>query len=119
MKNRAQKVAGVFKEEVSRIIREELHDPRIGFVTITAVELTDDLRYAKIYYSILGSEKEKKETAKALESGHGFIRKLIGQNIKLRYLPEIKFILDETAEYSINIQKILDKINQETHKKEE
>lgn len=119
MKNRARKVAEVFKEEVSRIVRDELRDPRIGFVTITAVELTDDLRYAKIYYSIMGLEKEKEETAKALESGLGFIRRLIGSSIKLRYLPEIKFILDDTAEYSINIQKILDKIDQETHKKEE
>ena len=116
MKNRARKVAEVFKEEISRIIRDELRDPRIGFITITAVELTDDLRCAKIYYSILGSEKEKEETAKALESGLGFIRRLSGSSIKLRYLPEIKFILDESGEYSINIQNILNKIEQEKRK---
>jgi len=116
MKERARKVAEVFKEEVSRIIRDELRDPRIGFVTITAVELTDDLRYAKIYYSILGSEKEKAKTAKALESGLGFIRRLIGARINLRYLPEIKFILDESGEYSMNIQNILNKIEQEKRK---
>ncbi len=118
MKPRAQKVAGVFKEEISRIIREELRDPRIGFITITDVELTDDLRFAKIYYSILGSAKDKEETAKALESGLGFMRRLIGRNIKLRYTPEIKFVLDESGEHSINIQEILNRIDQESREGE-
>jgi ribosome-binding factor A len=117
MSQRTERVAAVFKEEISRIIREELRDPRLGFITITHVELTLDLRLAKVYYSVLGSDKEKKETARALGSGSGFIRSLLGQGIKLRYLPELKFILDETAEYSINIQKILDKINAESAKK--
>lgn len=116
MKNRTKRVAQVFKEEISRIIREELRDPGLGFITITHVELTDDLRFAKIYYSILGETKEKQESKRALERAQGFIRKLIGQEIKLRYLPQIKFILDESSLHSINIQKILNKIEREKPK---
>ncbi|MCM8784062.1 MAG: 30S ribosome-binding factor RbfA [Candidatus Omnitrophica bacterium] len=113
MRQRAQKVAQVFKKEVSKIIYEELHDPRIGFITITHVEITDDLRFVKIYYSILGTEKEKEETTKALKSSEGFIRGLIGQRIRLRFVPEIKFLFDSSAEYSMHIQDILDKIKEE------
>jgi len=113
MRQRAQKVAQLFKKEISQIIHEELRDPRIGFITITHVEITDDLRFAKIFYSILGTEKEKEETAKALKSGEGFIRKLIGQRVRLKFIPEIRFVFDSSAEQSINIQKILDKIAEE------
>ncbi len=118
MSNRPERVAEYLKEEVSRIVCEELRDPRIGFVTILRVDITKDLRFAKIYYSILGSDKEKKETAEALRSGLGFIRRLISQSIKLRYLPEIRFVLDESAQYGIEIQKILDKINKEPKSEE-
>lgn len=110
MRQRAQKIAQVFKKEISQIIRDELHDPRIGFITITHVEITNDLRFARIYYSILGSDKDKQETANALKSGEGYIRRLLSQRVRLRFVPEIKFILDSSSEYSINIQKILDKI---------
>ncbi|MCM8778562.1 MAG: 30S ribosome-binding factor RbfA [Candidatus Omnitrophica bacterium] len=113
MKQRAQKVAQVFKKEVSQIIHHELHDPGIGFITITGVEITDDLRFAKIYYSILGSEKEKEETAKALKRSEGFIRKLLGQRVRLRFVPEIRFVSDSSGEYSIHIQEILNKIGGE------
>lgn len=113
MRQRAQKLAEVFKEEVSRIIHERLRDPRIGFITITHVEISDDLRFAKIYYSILGTDKEKSETKEALNKGLGFIRRLLGQSIRLKFLPEIEFILDESGEYSINIQKILNRLEKE------
>ena len=118
MSNRPERVAEHLKEEISRIIREELRDPRIGFITILRVDITKDLRFAKIYYSILGTDKDKKGTADALKSGSGFIRRLIGETIKLRYLPEIRFVLDESAQYGIEIQKILDKINAEPKNQE-
>lgn len=117
MRQRAQKVAQLFKKEVSKIIHEELHDPRIGFITITHVEITDDLRFARIYYSILGSDNDRTEASKALKSSEGFIRRLIGQRIRLRFVPEIRFMLDSSAEYSIHIQKILDELKKNRDEK--
>lgn len=110
--NRAERVSGALKKEISNIIHNELKDPRIGFVTITRIELTKDLRYAKIFFSVLGSEKEQKDTEKALGSASGFIRRLIAQRIRLRFVPEIKFIQDKSCEYSIHIQQELDKIKE-------
>ncbi len=106
--NRPERVAQFLKEELSQIIREELKDPRIGFVTVTRVNITADLRYARIYVSIMGEEKEKKETFKGLESARGFVRRLIGERIRLRYTPDIEFKIDDSIEYSIRISKVID-----------
>lgn len=109
---RVDRVAEAIKREISNIIHDELKDPRIGFVTITRAEITQDLRYAKIFYSILGSAKEEDNTQKAIESAKGFIKKLIGDRIKLRFTPELSFHLDKSAEYSQRIQEQLDKIKE-------
>lgn len=110
--SRVERVAQALKEEISNIIHDELKDPRIGFVTVTRVELTQDLRYAKIFFSVLGSEKEQKDTQEALESAAGFIRRLIAHRVKLRLVPEVRFIQDKSCEYSIHIQQELDKIKE-------
>src|SRR3989338_1361274 len=106
--SRHQKVAQAIKEEVSIIVHDELKDPRIGFITITEVELTQDKRYAKIFYSVLGSDLEYKKTKEALDSALGFIRRLIAQRIRLRFAPEIVFKEDRSSEYSFKIQEVLD-----------
>jgi len=111
--SRQDKLREALKEEVSDIIHNELKDPRLGFVTITNVQVTHDLRYAKIFYSVLGKDRERKNTKAALDSGLGFIRKLIAQRIRLRFTPEIAFKEDRSGEYSIKIQKILDDIKKE------
>lgn len=110
---RHQKVAAVLKREISNIVHDELKDSRLGFVTVMRVDLTDDLRYAKIYFSVLGKEKEQKDTKKALESAKPFIRYLIGRRLKLRFVPEIAFKLDRSIEYSIKIEQELDKIKEQ------
>lgn len=110
--SRAERVTQAIKKEVSTIIHDELKDPRIGFITVTRVELTPDLRYAKIFFSVLGTEKEQADTKGALESAVGFIRRRIAQRIKLRLVPEIRFIQDKSGEYSIHIQQELDKIKE-------
>lgn len=112
-KPRAQRVQAALKEEVSRIIHDDLKDPRIGFVTVTKVDLTADLRSAKIYYSVLGNEKNKKDTRTGLRQAKGYIRKLIGDRLKLRYTPEIAFYLDDSHEYAQRIEDIIDKIHRE------
>jgi ribosome-binding factor A len=114
---RRQKIIAAIKREISSIVHDELKDSRLGFVTIIRVDLTVDLRNAWVYFSVLGSEAEQKSTQEALENAKPFIRRLIGQRIKLRFIPEINFKLDQTPEHSIKIQKELDKIKEENERK--
>jgi len=107
---RHDKVMQVIKREISAIIHDELKDPRLGFVTITRVELTPDLRYAKAFFSVLGKEEDYKKTKAALDSALGYIRRLIAQRIRLRLTPEIIFKEDRSIEYSIKIQEVLKEI---------
>ena len=116
---RYQRVAQAIKEEVSSIIHDELKDPRLGFITVTDVELTENLRFAKIFFSVLGSKEEQKKSKKALDSALGFVRKLIGERIRLRFVPEIIFREDKSSEYSSKIQKVLDEIKEhDEHRKD-
>ncbi len=108
--SRPERVCEQMRREVSQILQEEIKDPRIGFITVIRVEITKDLRFARIFYSILGKDKDQKEAKEALESAHGFIRRLIGQRLKLRLTPEIVFIYDKSSEYSIEIQEALDRL---------
>ncbi|MBU3935844.1 30S ribosome-binding factor RbfA [Patescibacteria group bacterium] len=101
------------KKEISRILQEDLKDPRIGFVTITRIDLTGDLRHAKIYFSILGDEASQKASEEGIKSAVGFIRKLIGERLKLKYVPEIFFMLDRSLEYSIGLEKTFERIRNE------
>lgn len=110
---RKEKVQEAIRKEMSRIIQEELHDPRIRFVTIIRAEVTDDLRYAKIYYSVLGSQKEEKDTVSAMKSASGFIRSMIAQRLNLRFAPEIMLKLDNSIKYSIEIEKTLESLRKE------
>ncbi len=110
---RPERVANAIRREISNIIHDELKDPRMGFTTITKVEITPDLRYAKIYYSVLGNEKEKKSTKIALKNATGFMKGLIGDRLKLRCTPELAFVVDKTIEYHDKINRILEGINKE------
>jgi len=110
---RSKRVQSALKDEVSRIIHDDLKDPRVGFITITKVDLTPDLRYAKIYYSVLGGDKDKNDTKIGLKQAKGYIRKLIADRIKLRYTQEIAFYLDKGHEYSQRIDEIINKIHRE------
>ncbi|MFH1678759.1 MAG: 30S ribosome-binding factor RbfA [Candidatus Omnitrophota bacterium] len=115
---RHDKVVSALKREISSIIHDELKDSRLGFATIVRVELTDDLRFARIYFSVLGGEKEQKATQEALEGATPFIRCLAGQRLSLRFVPEISFRIDRSIEYSIRIQKELDSIKEQNGDKE-
>ncbi|NLI92185.1 MAG: 30S ribosome-binding factor RbfA [Peptococcaceae bacterium] len=106
-KHRAFRLAESIKEEVSKIIREDLKDPRLGFVTVTDVEVADDLRYAKIFVSIMGKEDEVKSSMEVLERASGYVRSEIGKIIRLRYVPEITFKYDHSIEQGAHISKLL------------
>lgn len=114
---RYEKVAQAIKEEVSSIIHEELKDPRLGFVTITRVDLTKDLRFAKIFFGVLGGDTDLKKTKAALDSSLGFIRRLVAQRLQLRFATEIAFKEDRSSEYSVRIQEVLDEIKEQDESK--
>ena len=118
MRVRPEKVANAIRKEMSNILQEDLKDPRIGFTTITKVDITPDLRYAKIYYSVMGDKKTKKATEVALNNAKGYIRTLIGNRIKLRFVPEISLIADRTYEHQDRIDEILGQIREREDKGE-
>jgi len=110
--SRHQRVEEAIRKEVSLIIHDELKDPRIGFITITRVELTGDLRSAKVFYSVLGKEEEHKKTRLALDSAMGFIRSLVAQRINLRIATELMLKEDHSTEYSVRIEEVLNQIKE-------
>ncbi len=113
MSQRSNQVAEELRKIVSMILIEDISDPRMGFVTITRIELTDDLRYAQIFYSVLGSDTEKRATQEALEENMGFIKRLAIERINMKYATEIKFELDSSIEHSLRVDEILKKIKKE------
>jgi ribosome-binding factor A len=107
---RKDKIVEAIREEASIVIHDELKDPRLGFVTVTGAEISDDLRHAKVFYSVLGSEEQRAKTAEALASADGFIRKRIAEAINLKFAPEIIFREDRSSEYSARIEEVLNEI---------
>ena len=105
--NRIDRISEEVRREVDRIIREDLNDPRIsGTFSVTHADVTRDLRHAKIYVSVLEDEKRADMLA-ALKKAAGFIRRELGQNIVIRYSPELTFVSDENIAYGVHIAKVL------------
>ena len=104
---RIEKLQELIKQEMSKMLLKELKDPRIGFVTVTDVEMTGDLREAKIYVSVMGGSEQVKSSLEGLNSALGFVRREIGQRVRLRFTPEISFALDTSLDYGEHIQKLL------------
>lgn len=107
------RVGDLLQREISNIIETELKDPRIGFLTVTKVDLSSDLKLARVYYSVLGTREEKEKSGEGLRSAKGFIKKLLGQRTRLRYLPDILFIFDDSLEKGRYIESILEKLKDE------
>ncbi|MBW7473253.1 30S ribosome-binding factor RbfA [Paenibacillus oenotherae] len=110
-KIRVGRVGEQIKKELSVIIQQELKDPRIGFITVTGVEMTNDLSQARVFLSVLGSDEQKEETLKALGRGSGYIRSELGKRIRFRHTPELIFKFDSSIEYGSRIESLLEKIN--------
>ncbi len=110
---RAVRVGDLLQREISTIIETELKDPRIGFLTITKVHLTNDLKLASVYYSVLGTGEERERSTEGLRSAKGFIKKLLGQRTRLKYLPDIVFVFDDSLEKEQYIESILEKLKDE------
>ncbi|MDA0737751.1 MAG: 30S ribosome-binding factor RbfA [Nitrospirae bacterium] len=105
---RAERVADQLRIEVADILAKKSKDPRLQSVTVTSVEVTNDLRIARVYVSILGSREDEPGILKALNSAAGFVRSEIGRRLELRYTPEVKFWSDTKGPRADRILKILD-----------
>jgi len=106
---RADRVAELLKKEISQMISTDLKDPLIGMATVSKVRLSDDLRSARIYISVIGSEKQGLESIKGLERALGFIRSELRKRTELRVIPEISFRYDDSIDYAMNIESLLKK----------
>jgi ribosome-binding factor A len=107
---RSDKIAEALHELISGLLIKGVKDPRIGFTTVTAVKVTDDLRHATIYFSVIGDETEKNNSEQGLNSARGFIRKEIAKALRMRFVPDIIFKYDESADYGRRIDSLLNEI---------
>jgi ribosome-binding factor A len=107
---RVQKAAEAIREVVSMAILTELSDPRVRDVTVTYVEVSPDLRYAKVHVSIMGDESRQKLSLRGLQSAAGFLQAKIAQKIDIRYTPKLSFLLDQGVKHSIAVAQILQQV---------
>lgn len=111
--SRIEKVNQNVKKEIGYIIQEELHDPRLEFVTITDAEVSRDLQHAKVYFSVLGDQSKFETSLESLKNARGRIRRLLGQRLKMRYVPELEFFIDKSVEYGARIDRAIEDIHHE------
>ncbi|MFQ3549731.1 MAG: 30S ribosome-binding factor RbfA [Armatimonadota bacterium] len=116
MTTRQDKVNEFLRKEVTEIIYRELKDPRIGFVTITGVEVTSDLRHAKIYFSVMGSLEEKQSNLKLLKNAESFIRLTLRKRMHTKVIPQVHFVEDDSVERGSRIMELLEEIKSDDDK---
>jgi ribosome-binding factor A len=103
-------VAETIHKEISSLLIKGLKDPRIGFVTITAVDVTPDLRQAKVFYTLMGNQDDRIKTQAGLDSSSSYIRQQLGRHLRLRYIPEVRFEYDASFDYGQHIEKLLSEV---------
>jgi ribosome-binding factor A len=112
---RSDRVGDLVKEEIASMIqRGEIKDPRIGFVTITKVGMSRDLKHARVFFSMMGTEEEREKSGTGLNSASGFIRRALAKRLKLKHIPTIVFEFDESIEYSSHIEKVIKDLKKES-----
>lgn len=104
---RSDRLGDLIQREISDILHRQIKDPRVGFCTIIRVDVSDDLRHAKVRVSPMGNESQQKDTLAGLKSATGFIRREIGHRVALRHTPEIVFVLDKSVDHSIRIAQLI------------
>jgi ribosome-binding factor A len=112
-KRRPQRLALQIQHEVSLILSRDMRDHRVGFVTVTGVDMSPDLRYARIFVSAMGSEREKDLALETLNHAAGWIRRELGQRIRIKFLPEIEFRADTSQQYGERIDQLLDDLKEQ------
>jgi len=116
---RSERVADLVRKEISEMLVKTIKDPRIGFVTITRVTVTEDCRLAKVYYSVVGTFSERERSMQGLNSAKGYIRRELGHRMKLKYIPEIVFQFDPSIEYAVHMGELIHQLQEERGKKED
>jgi ribosome-binding factor A len=109
---RTQRLALQMQQEISIMLYRGVKDPRIGMITITGVDLSPDLHHAKVYFTSLGNDKRKQESLEALNHAAGWIRRELGQRIRMKYSPELVFRVDTSQEYGEHIDHLLGEIKE-------
>ena len=117
MKERPHRVAEAIKEELMDLLRNQVKDPGVGFVSIVRVEVSNDLRHARVHYSVLGDEAKKRETAAGMDRAAGFLRSQLAGRLRLRFAPELEFRLDESIEHGVRIAEILGRLGSDEQRK--
>lgn len=107
---RSEKIAEALHELISGLLVKGVKDPRIGFTTITAVKVADDLHLATVYFTVIGNDAEKKATEQGLNSARGFIRKEMAKTLRMRYVPDVFFKYDESVDYGRRIDSLLNEV---------
>ena len=115
---RREKLQELIKQEISKMILTEIKDPQIGFVTVTGVEMTGDLREAKIYVSLMGNDEQVKNSWEGLQNALTFFRRETGKRVRLRFTPKLSFALDNSLDYGEHIQKLLLQIERENKERD-
>ena len=108
---RSRKVADQVKNEISWVLQQKYKDPQNGMITVTKVKISRDLKYATIYFTVLGQDIDIKESEKALKKAIPFLRKEFGQRVRMKFVPELRFFYDDSLEYSAHMEKLFKKIN--------
>jgi ribosome-binding factor A len=108
MGRRAQRLTEEIREQVARMIASDLKDPRLGFVTVTRVEMTHDLGLARVHVGVLGSEAEREKTMKALGQASGFVRRELGKRLRIRHTPEVEFRYDKGLDATDRVAQLLE-----------
>ena len=114
MTRRTERLNSLLREVISDVINKEVNNPQVAeFVSVTSVEITKDLHHAKVYISVIGSDKEKSETIDALNQAAGYIGTHASKQVTMRYFPVLRFYIDESADKHLRINSILDQIEEE------
>ena len=111
--SRTAKLGEQIRQDVADLLAREVHDPGIGFLTVTRVRLTEDLQQARVFYTTLGSPDEAKRTARALERATPFLRRALGRRLRLRRVPELTFAIDEAVGHQARVEELLEQIKRE------
>ena len=114
---RKQRIASFLRNEIALIIQRELKDPRIGLISVTRVEPTEDLRYASVHVSVMGSEAEQRTSLRGLEAARSHIQNLLGDRVHFRHTPEIRFVLDDSIRKQMEMEALIKRAREEDEDK--
>ena len=120
MSERIEKINSLVQQEVGYILQHDMKDARLGFVTVLRADISKDLRNGRIFVSILDNPEhpeQKKETIEVLNHSAGYIQKMLGSRVRLRYMPKLRFIFDDVIEHSIHIQKVLKQLKEDDQRR--